>query len=96
MATHKIGAASSQILMASLFFALTWHYPQFQAIMVPVSSPFIPPREAEHHMPSLFKFLFVAGMAIGSIAGGLLFLSEYAEPGQKEVRSVVSGLKVRR
>lgn len=47
-------------------------------------------------MPSLFKFLFVAGMAIGLVTGGLLFLSEYAEPGQKEVRSVVSGLKVRR
>lgn len=59
-------------------------------------TPYIPPREAEDHMPSLFKFLFAAGMAVGLVAGGLLFLSEYAEPGQKEVRSVVSGLKVRR
>lgn len=42
MDTQKIGAASSQILTASPFFALTWRYPQFQAIMAPVSSPFIP------------------------------------------------------
>jgi len=47
-------------------------------------------------MPSLLKFLFVLGTLVGLAAGGLFVLSDYFEPGQKEVRSVVSGIKVRR
>ena len=64
--------------------------------MAPVSAPYITPHDAEHHMPSLLKFLFVVGTAVGLVAGGLMLLSDYLEPGQKEIRSVVSGVKVRR
>jgi hypothetical protein len=47
-------------------------------------------------MPSLLRFLFVCAAAAGLVAGGLYALSEYAEPDQREVRSTVSGVKVRR
>ncbi len=47
-------------------------------------------------MPTLFRFLFIIGLGVGLVAGGLFVLSEYFEPEQKEVRSTVSGVKVRR
>ena len=47
-------------------------------------------------MPSLFRFLFTVGLGVGLIGGGLFVLSEYFEPEQKEVRSNVSGVKIRR
>ena len=47
-------------------------------------------------MPSLFKFLFVIGAVAGLVAGGLFVLSDYFEPEAKEIRSSVSGVKVRR
>ena len=46
-------------------------------------------------MPSLFRFLLIIGFGTGLAAGGLFVLSEYFEPDQKEVRSTVSGVKVR-
>lgn len=47
-------------------------------------------------MPSLFRFLFVVALLGGAVAGGLYLLSERYEPEQTEVRSAVSGVKVRR
>ncbi|MEQ1650210.1 MAG: hypothetical protein ABL898_16645 [Hyphomicrobiaceae bacterium] len=47
-------------------------------------------------MPSLFRFVFVLALLGGAVAGGLYLLSERFEPEQKEVRSSVSGVKVRR
>ena len=64
--------------------------------MAPGSVTYITLQDAERHMPSLLKFLFVLGATVGIVAGGLVVLSDYFEPGQKEVRSVVSGIKVRR
>ncbi len=46
-------------------------------------------------MPSLFRFVLIIGIAVGLVAGGLYVLSEYFEPSQREVRSTVSGVKVR-
>ena len=46
-------------------------------------------------MPTLFRFLVIIGLGVGFVAGGLFVLSEYFEPEQKEVRSTVSGVKVR-
>ena len=64
--------------------------------MAPGSVTYITLQDAERHMPSLLKFLFAAGVTAGLVAGGLMLLSDYFEPGQKEVRSVVTGIKVRR
>ncbi len=46
-------------------------------------------------MPSLFRFLLIVGSGVGLMAGGLFVLSDYFEPEQREVRSTVSGVKVR-
>ena len=46
-------------------------------------------------MPSLFRFVLIVGFGVGLVAGGLYVLSEYFEPSQSEVRSTVSGVKVR-
>ena len=64
--------------------------------MVPRSVPYITVRDAERYMPSLFKFLFIIGAGAGLVAGGLFVLSDYFEPEAKEIRSSVSGVKVRR
>ena len=63
--------------------------------MVPGSSPYIPLRDTERYMPSLFRFVLVVGFAVGLVTGGLFVLSEYFEPSQREVRATVSGVKVR-
>ena len=47
-------------------------------------------------MPSLVRFLFIIGVGAGLVWGGLFVLSDYFEPEQKEIRSTVSGVKVRR
>jgi hypothetical protein len=47
-------------------------------------------------MPSLIRFLFIIGVGAGLVWGGLFVLSDYFEPEQKETRSTVSGVKVRR
>jgi hypothetical protein len=48
------------------------------------------------HMPSLFRFLAIVGLFAGITFGGLYALSEYFEPEQKEVKTSVPGVKVRR
>jgi hypothetical protein len=47
-------------------------------------------------MPSLFKFLVVAGAIVGLGYGGLYALATWYEPQQKEVATPVYGVKVRR
>ncbi len=47
-------------------------------------------------MPSLIRFLLVCAAGAGLVTGSLYALSEYAEPNQRETRSTVSGVKVRR
>jgi hypothetical protein len=47
-------------------------------------------------MPSLVRFLFVCAAGAGLVWGGLFALSEYGEPTPKEVRSTVTGVKIRR
>ena len=64
--------------------------------MAPRSVPYITVRYAERHMPSLVRFLFIVGLGVGLVAGGLFVLSDYFEPDQKEMRSSVPGVKVRR
>ena len=46
-------------------------------------------------MPSLFRFVVTIGLGVGLVAGSLFLLSEYFEPEQREVRSTVTGVKVR-
>jgi hypothetical protein len=47
-------------------------------------------------MPSLFRFLFVAGLLSGLVFGGLYVLATYFEPQPKEVSKPVPGVKVRK
>lgn len=47
-------------------------------------------------MPSLFRFLAVAGLLGAVTIGGLYVLSEFFEPEAKETTSAVPGVKVRR
>jgi hypothetical protein len=47
-------------------------------------------------MPSLVRFLAVVGAIAGLGFGSLFVLSSYFEPEQKETRSSVPGVKVRR
>ena len=47
-------------------------------------------------MPSLFRFLAVAGVLGAVIAGGLYVLAEYFQPEPKETTTSVPGVKVRR
>ena len=47
-------------------------------------------------MPSLFRFLAVAGVLGGVIAGGLYVLAEFFQPTPKETTTAVPGVKVRR
>ncbi len=46
-------------------------------------------------MPTLFRFVVAIGLIAGLVAGGLYVLSEYFEPEQKEMRSTVTGVKIR-
>jgi hypothetical protein len=46
-------------------------------------------------MPTLFRFVVTIGVLVGAVSGGLYVLSEYFEPEQKEMRSTVTGVKVR-
>jgi hypothetical protein len=47
-------------------------------------------------MPSLFRFLIVAGV-LGAIAfGGLYVMAIFLEPEQREMSTPVPGVKVRR
>lgn len=46
-------------------------------------------------MPTLFRFVITIGLIAGAVSGGLFVLSEYFEPEQKEMRSTVTGVKIR-
>lgn len=45
-------------------------------------------------MPSLFRFLIIAGVLTGLVMGGLYILAVHYEPEPKEVTKVVPGLKL--
>ncbi len=47
-------------------------------------------------MPSLFRFLVVAGIVGAVVFGGLYVMSVYFEPMPKETATPVPGIKVRR
>ncbi len=46
-------------------------------------------------MPTLFRFLMVVGLIVGSIAGGLYVLAEYFQPEPKEISKALRNVKVR-
>jgi hypothetical protein len=47
-------------------------------------------------MPSLFRFLIVAGVLGAVVFGGLYVASIFLEPEQREMSTPVPGVKVRR
>lgn len=47
-------------------------------------------------MPSLFRFLILAGLLAGVGYAGLYVLAEYLEPAQQETSKPVPGVKIRR
>jgi hypothetical protein len=47
-------------------------------------------------MPSLIRFLVVAGILGAVIFGGLFFMANVFEPEPKETSTPVSGVKIRR
>jgi hypothetical protein len=47
-------------------------------------------------MPSLFRFLIVAGVLGTAVLGGLFLLSVFLEPEQREMSTSVPGVKIRR
>jgi hypothetical protein len=47
-------------------------------------------------MPSLFRFLTVAGLLCAIVVGGLLAMALLLEPEQREISTSVPGIKVRR
>jgi hypothetical protein len=47
-------------------------------------------------MPSLFRFLFVAGVLGAVVFGGLYAIAILLEPEQREMSTPVPGVKVRR
>jgi hypothetical protein len=47
-------------------------------------------------MPSLFRFLFVAGTVMAIVSGGLYFFAVKYEPEVREVTKVVPGIKIRK
>jgi len=47
-------------------------------------------------MPSLFRFLFVAGVLGAIVFGGLYVMAIFLEPEQREMSTPVPGVKVRR
>ncbi len=46
-------------------------------------------------MPTLFRFLMIVGLFVGSIAGGLYVLAEYFQPAPKEISKALRNVKVR-
>ncbi len=46
-------------------------------------------------MPTLFRFLMVLGVIVGSIAGSLYVLAEYFQPEPKEISKTLRNVKVR-
>jgi hypothetical protein len=53
-------------------------------------------REQLRHMPSLFRFLTIAGLLGAIVLGGLLVTALLLEPGQREMSTSVPGIKIRR
>ena len=47
-------------------------------------------------MPSLFRFLFVAGLLAGLVLGGLYVLATKYEPEQQTISKPVAGVKIRK
>lgn len=47
-------------------------------------------------MPSLVRFLVIAGVLVGLVAGGLYVLATQYEPVQSEVTKPVPNVKIRR
>jgi len=47
-------------------------------------------------MPSLFRFLFIAGTLSAMVFGGLYVLAVHFEPAPQEVSKPVVGVKIRR
>ncbi len=47
-------------------------------------------------MPSLFRFLIIAGALSAIMLGGLYMAATYLEPEQREVSKSVPGVKIRR
>ena len=47
-------------------------------------------------MPSLFRFLIVAGFLGAVVFGGLYVMAIFLEPEQREMSTPVPGVKVRR
>jgi hypothetical protein len=47
-------------------------------------------------MPSLFRFLFIAGLIVSSIMSGLYVLATRFEPEQQIISKPVAGVKIRR
>jgi len=47
-------------------------------------------------MPSLFRFLMIAGMLGALVAGGLYILAVDFEPERREVSKPVSGVRIKR
>jgi hypothetical protein len=47
-------------------------------------------------MPSLFRFLMIAGVLGALVFGGLYVAAVLLEPGQREMSTSVPGVKVRR
>jgi hypothetical protein len=47
-------------------------------------------------MPSLFRFLMIAGVLGALVFGGLFVAALLLEPGQREMSTSVPGVKVRR
>lgn len=47
-------------------------------------------------MPSLFRFLIVAGIFGAAVFGGLYAVGIFLEPEQREMSTPVPGVKVRR
>ncbi len=47
-------------------------------------------------MPSLFKFLFIAGLVTGLVMAGLYLLATKYEPEQQTISKPVQGVKIRK
>jgi hypothetical protein len=47
-------------------------------------------------MPSLFRFLAIAGVLGALVFGGLFLAAVLLEPGQREMSTSVPGIKIRR
>jgi len=53
-------------------------------------------REQLRHMPSLFRFLTVAGLLGAVVLGGLYAMALLLEPEQRDMSTSVPGIKIRR